>query len=243
MKRLLIDDLIQKPSKVDLKVGDREIDVWIRPARDADRNMASALARKESRKLRKALSNKKSQEFQALVKEEYESADPEQLRSIWVNGKLIERAVAIRQASLEDREYIPEPEGEGVTPKQADEYEDAVDDAEDRREEQLKKALETAIKELDEEAKKIPDKELYAFAIPSIVEVHCNRAYEAEFVHQLILRCTFEDKACTRPVFENVDQVYSLKTGPLTRLTNAHVGLLLEPEAVKNLQGGLNPST
>ncbi len=234
MKRLLIDDLIVKPRKVHLKVGATEADVWIRTARDSDRTMATAKARQASRRLRKLLADRKSEEYDALVKEALADADPDDLRKIWTNGRLIERAIKIRDVSLEERDYIPEPEGEGVTPKQMDEYEDAVDDAEENREEQLTKAISTAQKELDEEAKTIPEKELFEASVPSIVEIQCQKAYETEFVAQLVLRCTFEDQKLTRPAFENVDQVYNLHPSALEYLTNSHIGLLLEPEAVKN---------
>jgi phosphatidylserine/phosphatidylglycerophosphate/cardiolipin synthase-like enzyme len=245
MKRLLIDDLIIKPRKVDLKISpqSKEVSVWIRTARDPDKTMATAKARQESRRLRKLLNDRKSEQYDALIGEALEEAEPDDLRKMWANGRLIERAIKIRDNSLEEREYVPEPEGEGVTPKQMDEYEDKVDEAEEQREELLAKAIESAQRELDEESQKIPEKELFEAAVPSIIEIQCQNAYQAEFVAQLIMRCTFEDQKLTRPAFENVDQVYSLHPAVLEKLTNSHIGLLLDPEAVKNWQGGLNPST
>lgn len=234
MKRLLIEDLIIAPRQIEVKIGTKTVKLWIRPVEDPERSMATALARRASRHLRKMLSDKTTEQFDLLVQEELDSADPAALRKIWVNGKLIERAIRIRNASLEDREYVPEPEGEAVTPKEMDQYEDEVDDAEERREVELTKALENALKELDEEAAKIPDKELYEAAIPSIIEVKCNQAYEAEFVNQLIFRCTFEDKNLERKAFRDVGQVYRLLPAAKTKLVNEHIGLMLEPEAVKN---------
>lgn len=236
MKRYLIEDLIRKPMLVPLK-GSKKIELWVRPLENTERDMATAFGRKASRRMRAMLSNKKGEEYDALVREEYEGANPDDLRKIWANGRLLPRAVQIRAASLEEREYVPEPEGEGVTPKQMDEYEDKVDEAEERREEQLSKALESAQRELDEEAAKIPEKELFEAAIPSIIEVQCQRAYETEFVSQMLLRGTFEDKDCTKKAFKDIEQVYKFANSTpanYTLLTNAHISMMLDSEAVKN---------
>lgn len=240
VKRLLIEGLLQKPKEVTLKVPgtDKPLTLWVRPSRDPERTMATANARKASRTLRKLLADRKSEEFGSLILEELDGADKNQLQQVWVNGKLINRAMEIRRNSLEDREYVPSPldndDGPLPTPKDMDEYEDKVDEVEEDREMNVMKAITTAQKELEEEAKKISDADLFEAAIPQLIESQCSRAYEVEFVHQLILRCTFEDKKCTRNAFTNVEQVYELYDTARELLTQAHMDVMVDPEAVKN---------
>jgi hypothetical protein len=235
--RLLIESLLQKPKEVVLDVGDQKLTLWVRPSRDPERTMATANARKASRSLRKLLSDRKSEEYADLIAEELDAADKNDLRKVWVNGKLIERALKIRNASLEDREYVENPldtDNESVTPKQMDEYEDKVDAAEAEREMTVMKAITSAQAELDKEADKIADKDLYEAAIPQLIETQCSHAYEVEFVSQLILRCTFEDKKCKKPAFTDIEQVYQLRDEPRAALTQAHMDVMLDPVAVKN---------
>jgi hypothetical protein len=115
-----------------------------------------------------------------------------------------------------------------------DEYEDKVDETEAERELSVMKAITTAQKELDEQAKEIKDEDLYEAAIPQLIETQCSHAYEVEFIAQLILRCTFEDKKCTRQAFTDVEQVYQLRAGPLQELTEAHMSVMLDQDSIKN---------
>ena len=237
MKRLLIDDLIQKPREVTLDIGDRKVTMWIRSSRDPERTMATANARKASRTLRKLLEDPKTEQYQLLIKDELDEADKNSLRRVWVNGKLIPRALEIRQQSLEEREYVPSPldNEEGVaTPKDMDHYEDRVEEVEEEREMNVLKAINTARRQLEEESEKIKEKDLYKAAIPPLIESQCAQAYEVEYTAQLILRCTFSDKKCTTHVFDNIEEVYSLRPDVLERLTREHMALMLDPEAVKN---------
>lgn len=237
-KRLMILDLLKAPKDVVLTQGDKKVTLWVRPSRDPERTMATGKARMASRSLRKLLQDRKSDEYKTLIEQELESADKNDLRKVWVNGKLINRALEIQQNSLEDREYVENPLdediGRTVTPKEMDEYEDKVDAVEAEREMSVMKAITTAQKELDEQAKKIKDKDLYEAAIPQLIETQCSHAYEVEFVHQLILRCTFEDKKFTRPAFEDVEQVYQLSDSHRELLTAAHMEVMTDPEAIKN---------
>lgn len=239
VKRLLIADLLQGPKDVVLNLpNDKKLTLWVRPSRDPERTMATANARKASRTLRKLLNDRSTEEYEKLVAEELEGAEKNDLRRVWVNGKLINRALEIRNASLEEREYVPNPldegDGKGVTPKDMDEYEDKVDEVEEDREMSVMKAISTAQRELEEQANEIPEEELFEAAIPQLIESQCSRAYEVEFIAQLILRCTFEDKKCTRQAFSDIEQVYQLKPGPLQELTQAHMAVMLDPDAIKN---------
>lgn len=238
MKRMLLDGLLIKPQEVTATVGDKKVAMWCRPPRDPDRTMATALARKASRSLRKLLEDRESEEFSVLVQDELEGADENTLRQVWVNGKLIPRAIEIRQQSLEDREYVPNPlddeERTAVSPKEMDKYEDKVDEVEEDREFNVMRAISQANTELAEEAKKIKQDDLFEAAIPQMIESLCEDAYQLEFVSQIIKRCTFEDKKLTRPVFESVEQVYDLHTGLRAQLVLTYQNMMSEPEAVKN---------
>lgn len=235
MKRLLIEDLLQKSEKVTIPVDkENAVDLWVRPSTPTERAMAASFGRKESRNLRKLLNNKKTEEYLSLIKSEVEASDRQDLEKIWLNGKLIPKIMELRNRSLEAREYIPEPEGEGVTGKAMDEYEDAVDESEESREEQLGKALESATNELQEEVKKIADKDLYKVAIPPLIDSLCNQAFELEFISRLILKCTFENEECTVQAFTDIEQAYKLKASARKKLTYAHMEMLNDPEEIKN---------
>lgn len=234
MRRLLIEDLLQKPESVTIPVGDKDITLWVRPATSTERSMAGSLGRRASRTIRKLLSNKKSEEYQSLVQAEIEAGEREALERAWINGKLVPKILEIRNRSLEEREYVPEPEGEVIVGRDMDEYEDAVDEAEESREEQFSKAIDSATKELQEQVKKLSDKELQKAAVQPLIDSRANQAFELEFVARLIYLCTFEDDACKVKAFNDIEQVYKLKHNALTKLTSAHMELLGEAEEIKN---------
>lgn len=254
MKALNIEDILQGPKKVEIPVPGKTVTtkgiaevakmtMWIRPAKQPERDLAASAARKESRRLRKSLEDPSTEEHQRLVVDDLEGSDIDSLRAVWVNTKVVERAVKIKRESLEERVYIEAPEHDAVTNKEMDDYEEAIDEAEEQREMSIVQAVESAQKELQEEVKKIDEKDLMDLVVPSQIESVLQQAYESEFVLQLIYRCTFQDKACTKKTFSSMEQCYQLKETPLTMLTNAHMGLLVDPEAVKNLAGGLSRLT
>jgi hypothetical protein len=252
-KSYTLEDILQKPTKVEIPIAGTivpakeeggmpdvaKLTYWVRPSTQMERDLAGSAARKASRTLRKILETEGTEERQLLVLDEIEGATADSLRGLWVNERLVNRAMRIRQESLEEREYVPEPEGDIVTPKEADDYENAVEEAEDRREMDVMEAVEQAQEELSKESENIPEKDLFELAIPAQIESVLSRAYESEFTMQLIFRCTFTDKACKRKAFKDLEQVYQLKDQPLIRLTNAHMSFLLDPDKVKNLAGGL----
>jgi hypothetical protein len=253
MKAISLDDILVKPKRVDIPIPSRlttneegmpeeaKLSFWVRASRQPERDLAASAARKESRTLRKKLEDPESEEHQRLILDDLEDADDDSLRALWVNQKVIERAIRIRHASLENRDqtYIPEPEGDLITSKQIDDYENEVEEIEERREMGYLQAVEQAREELEEEVKKIDGEELLKLAIPVQIEVKVNEAYETAFVCQLVYRCTFKDQRCTKPAFSDIEQVYSLNDRAMVKLTNAHMAFLVDPEQVKNLVGGL----
>lgn len=251
MKPVTLDDLLVGPTKVEIPVHGKtvknkdgvidtaKITFYVRPARQSERDLAAAAARKASRTLRKKMETEGTEERENLVLAEVEDASINYLRGLWVNDKVIDRAARIRRESLEERPYIPEPEGDHITQKDMDDYENDVEDAEDGREMDVLQAIIAAREELEKEAAKLDSEKMRELAIPSQIEAQANRAYETEFALQLIYRCTFTDKKCTKQAFSDIEQVYQLKDAPLTMLTNAHMSLLIDPERIKNLAGGL----
>ena len=252
MKRVTLDDILVKPQRVDITVKKGKptknaqgvldyphLTFWIRPTRQAERDISGAAARRASRTLRKSLETEGTEERETLVLDEVLDADIDSLRVLWVTEKVIERAVKLRQDSLEDREYVPEPEGDDLTSRDLDLYENEVDDAEERRELSVGEAIVRAREELEEQVKHIDEEKLRELAIPVQIESVLNRVYETEFVAQIIYRCTFNDKTCKDRAFEDIEQVYALGHEAMTKLTNAHMSFMIDPEAVKNLAGGL----
>lgn len=254
-KAVTLDDILDGPKKVEIPVPGKQItnaegmpDVaklvfWIRPTQQPERDLAGSAARKESRLLRKKLEDPKTEEHQNLIAGELEGASIDSLRQLWVTEKVVERAVRMRNVSLEDRDYVPEPEGDGITSKNIDDYENEVEAVEEAREMSLVEAIVAAREELQKEVQNIPDDKLMDSAIPAQIEAILTRTYEYAFVCQLIRRCTFTDKKCTKPAFSDIEKVYSLKEDAMTKLTNAHMSFMLDPEQVKNLAGGLRSLT
>lgn len=252
MKAVTLDDIMVKPKRVDVTVHGAKavknskgvletpfLTFWCRASQQPERDLAAAAARKESRTLRKKLETDGTEERQRLVLDDLEEAPVDSLRALWVSQRLVERAVRIRNNSLEDREYVPEPEGDFITGKDVDDYENEVEEVEETRERDVFKLIEQAREELIAESEQIPESGLMEVAIPSQIEHILTKAYESEFVCQLILRCTFTDKKLTKRAFTDIEQVYALKDHALTKLTNVHMSFLLDPEQVKNLAGGL----
>lgn len=251
-KAVTLDDILVGPKKVEIPVRGKTEDnaqgmpdvakltLWVRAAQQPERDLAGSAARKESRLLRKKLEDPDTEEHQNLIKGELEDASVDSLRQLWVTEKIVERAVKIRGHSLEEREYVPEPEGDDITSKDVDDYENAVEAAEESREIGVVEAIVSARKELEKEVKSVPEDKLLEMAIPAQVEAILTRTYEYAFVCQLIYRCTFSDRKCTKKAFSDIEKVYSLREEAMTLLTNAHMSFMLDPEQVKNLAGGLN---
>jgi hypothetical protein len=135
--------------------------------------------------------------------------------------------------SLEEREYIPEPEGEIVTAAEQDGYINAVEKSEDSRQEQLLAALTSIRKELEEESKGISAKELRKAAIPAHIETLVGTEWAAEYASQVAARCTFSDKRYSKPYFKTTEQVKRLREQHprlFQHLIDAHNGLLIPTE-------------
>lgn len=253
MRAITLEDILVKPKKVEIPIpgtmvsNDNEMPdtakmvYWIRPSFQPERDLAGSAARKASRTLRKRLEDPETEERQLLVLDELEDASEDSLRELWVSQKVIERATRIRQASLENRDltFVPEPEGDLITSKDMDDYENEVEEVEERREMSVVEAVTAARDELAKEADKLSHEKLFEFAVPLQVNAQAERAYESEFVSQLIYRCTFTDTKCKKRAFSDVDEVYSLRDFALIRLSNAHMSFILDPEQVKNWAGGL----
>lgn len=242
MKSLTLQDLFLQPQAVELKSGEKTMKVFIRLLTQVEKELCQASARGQSRRLRRTLEDKNSEEHQTLILDELDGYGIEQLRTLWINAKLIDRAVTINQKTLEDRDltFVPEPEGNDVTGSQMEKYENLVEDIEEQREESVNKAIESARKQLVEEVKKVTKKKLTEEAMPMLIDTLCTQAWSREFAAAMISHGTFLDAEFKKPAFKTVDEVRKLQPQFLKQLADAHYGLMLEPEALKPSGGEQN---
>lgn len=238
---ITVDELLADPDPLDIptrkkdKAGKwQEVTLRLYPRRptDIEKEMAQSAANGARRALRKELEDEKNEKHRLLLLEPMEDSDDDALRSIWVNGNLLTRAMEINQASLEEREVVEEPEGM-VLPKQQDDYEEARDSAEESRVETLTRAIESARKEIEAEAKAIPHDQLVKAALPAYVETIVGQTWNDVYTSNIIARCTFTDKNYRKPAFKtvsDVDKLRSQRPAMYRALADTHRGLLLEME-------------
>lgn len=245
MKTPILEQLLIDPQSVDLPTGVMGQDgmdnvrVWIRRLTQVERDLCTGYARRASREMRKDLENPDSERRHILVDDEIDEYELESLRQAYVNGKLIERAIAINRQSLEDRDetYVSEPDGDVVLPEEIERYENSVEDVEEQREKGVRDAIEAAIVQLREEARNMDEEALKADATPTTINAICADVYTREYIAQMICRATFSDKELTKPAFKTPREVDRLAPSVLETLAKAHEALLIDPEAIKNLAG------
>ena len=246
-----IEDLLRDPEPVRISTGrtreskgkggkgkrvDEVLLVYPRIPTDVERDLILSAANRARRVLREKLADPESDEYQLLLDEPLRDADPETLRNLWISGRLMDRAGEISLASLEEREYVPEPEGDIIPPVATDAYEGEVEAAESRRKSSLVQALASVQRELTEASTKIADDVLLEAAKPAHTETLVMREWNKEYENQIIARCTYLDPAYAKPYFKTIAQVARLRTtlphGPriVQELANAHKGLMLAPE-------------
>lgn len=215
------------------KIIEKELRVFPRRPTDIEREMCQSSANAARRTQRKLLMDPKTDEHRLLLREPLEDAEPEVLRQLWVSGQLLTRVAEMQLQSLEEREYIEEPEGDIVPPKVRDDYDESVEAAENDRVTNLVKAIDAARRELEAEALLIPAGALLDNAMPKHVETIVQRTWNDVYTANLIARCTFADKNYAKPYFKTVSQVESLRTrqpAVYQKLADTHRGLLLEME-------------
>ena len=217
------------------EIVEKEIRVFPRRPTDVEMDMCRQAANRARREQRQLLLDEKSEEHALLLREPLEDADPEALRSLWVQGQLIQRAAEIQRESLEEREYVPEPEGDIITPAEQDAYDESLIGAEDDRRTNLIKAIETAKRVLDEEAKTIPEGALLKSVMPKHAETIAQGKWNDVYTANVIARCTFSDANYRKPYFKTVSEVDMLRSrhpGAYQRLADTHRALLLDFEPV-----------
>lgn len=240
MKTPTLDQLLLKPQKVEIPSFDKEpITLWVRRLTQVERDLCTAAARRASRDMRRKLEDKDSEERTLLVEDEISEYDIEALRAAWVTSKLTRRAMKIYRQSLEDRDqtYIPEPEGDDVMPADVEQWENAVEDTEDEREANVRTAIESAQRTLNEEAGQLSIEELSEITVPTMIDTICSNVWTTEYTAQMICRGTFEDAQALKPAFRTAQEVTRLLPKAMETLSRAHMGLLVDPEAVKNSEG------
>lgn len=237
MKTPALDSLLLRPEKITIPTFGEPLEVYVRRLTQVERDLCTAAARRASREMRTKLQDTESEERQLLVEDEINEYDQEAMRAAWVNNKLVRRALKIHKLSLESRDetFIPEPEGDDVMPADIEEWETAVEQAEEDREGRVAESIAAAQRELNEEAMKLSDDDLRAGMSPALIDTICSDIWTNEYVSQMVARGTFLDKdAVAKPAFKSASDVKRLQPKALQIITQAHMGLLVEPEAVKN---------
>lgn len=243
-----LDDLIFDPPAVTVEIKGKSRTFYIRPPDEMERSMAQASSRAQSRDLRKRLESPRSEERRLLITEQLESVNDDELRLIWTTQRLMQEIFKIERRSLENRDeyFVPAPEesepGVPPTAEDVERWEDDKDKAEKHREEDVVAAQKAATKALEDQAKTFSHKSLIEQISPQIVEQLAGREWNAEFGFQLIVRCTFLDKNLTKPAFKTIGIVKRLMVTPegtklIEELRNAHMGLMLQPDSLGNLEG------
>ena len=242
-KTITIEDLLTDPQPLEIRTGrrtkgkgkaqDEMLTVFIRRPSDIEMRMAREAANGARRRLRNDLNDPENEKHALLLREPLENADPEELRLIWINGRLVERASEVNFASLEDREYVPEPEGDIVTAEEQDEYENRMEKAEDGRTNAVVEAITSIRRDLQAEAEKIGLDDLVQAAMPAHIESLAQREFIDELSAQLCVRCTFLDKDFRKPFFKTAEQARRLRDEMprvYQALVDSHNGLMLHTE-------------
>lgn len=239
MKTLTLQDVLVKPHPVEINTSEGTLKVWIRNLSQIERDLAQAGARAASRQFRKVLENPKTEDHKLLIADEIEEYGEDRLRDLWIQTRLVERAIKINKQTLEDRDktFVPEPEGDFVTMGDIERYENEVEEIEEQRENSVMSAINAAREQLEKEAKKIPLKDLKASAIPDLIDNILGQYWQKEFAYHMLARGTFKDEKCTKPFFKTAQEASMLQPTILEALSNAHFGLILEPEALKTSGG------
>jgi hypothetical protein len=240
MKTPTLDDLLVKPTKVEVpSFGKEPLVVYIRRLTQVERDLCTAAARRASREMRRKLEEPESEERQLLVDDEINEYDLEAMRAAWVNTKLVRRALKIHRLSLENRDetYVPEPEGDDVMPADVEKWENLVDKTEEEREQRVQESIVAAQRQLNDEVQELSEEELRRNASPSLIDTICSDIWTNEYVAQMISRGTFQDADATKPAFKTASDVKRLLPKALEAISKAHMGLLIDPESVKNLLG------
>lgn len=215
------------------ELSDAVVLVFPRRPTEVERGMILGAANAARRALRAKLLDPETDEHKYLLMEPLRSAEPESLRSIWISGKLMERAQQATFNSLEEREYVPEPEGALVSPAQQDAYDAEVQAVEDTREKSLAEILANIQKELIREAAELDEATLLDTAVPAHVETLVQREWSDEYAAQVAARCTFTDARYRKPYFKTVEQAKRLRDEyprVFKAISDMHNGLLLAAE-------------
>jgi len=233
MKSITLDKLLIGPQKVE--VPGYGVTLYVKPLTQIDRDLSQGAARRASRELRRLLEDRSTEEYQLLVEDEIAEYSTEDLRSLWVSARIVEKTLEIQRKSLEDRDktYVPEPEGEDATPASLDRYENEVEDIEQQREDSVIKQAQAARKALMKESESKTEDELRDLAKPDLIETILSREWQQEFAVQMILRGTYEDAKATKFAFKTPDQVRQLRPDTLEFLAQSHYGLMVDPEELK----------
>lgn len=242
----LDDVILDEPPEVSIIVNRKEKKYWIRPPTESEKLMSQNAARRKARELRDLLENPETEEHDLLIKGGMENMSPEELRMIWLTSTLFQRSFELNRLSLENREdyFVPRPEGkaEGVIPptnEEIDRYEKDVQKQEQQRVKDLQAQQKSLLNKLKKESEELDPNDLENVVVPLMVEQKVSEEWNNQYGMQILVRCTYLDKELSKKAFESTEKAAKLlnsKAGQkvLEALLNAHRGLMLDPDILKN---------
>lgn len=242
---ITVDELLTDPEPLDIETGKRVKDkktgemvdatlrFYVKRPTDIEKEMCTNAANGARRAYRKLLQDEKSPEHQLRLKEPLEDADDSVLRTLWVQGHLMERAAEIQLLSLEEREVVPDLEGDIIPAAVRDDHDEKVEAAEDNRVKNLIEAINSAQRELEEDAKAIAHEALLLAAMPAHIETLAQGIWNDTYTANIIVCGTFTDKDYRKPAFKTANQITTLRSQKpriYQRLASTHAALLMEME-------------
>lgn len=245
-----LDDLLMEDEddkqKITVAVGKKTKTYWIRPPTEPEKSMAQNAARQKSRQLRDRLTDPETEEHQLLIQAEIENMNEEEIRKVWLTSNLFQKTFELSRRSLDSREdyFVDRPEGreDGVIPPtsgELDKYEQDKVEQEQKRLKDLQNQQTVIFKELNAKSAELPVGDLVEIIKPIIVEVKASQEWNSQYGLQILIRCTFSDAQRTKRAFEATGDALRLNNSPsgqkiLKDLLDAHSGLMLDPDRLKN---------
>lgn len=241
-----LEDLMGDAPEVVVQVGKKQKTFWIKSPTDPEKSMAQNAARQKSRQLRAALEDPETEEHQLLVKAELENMTLDELRLVWLTSNLFQKTFELNRRSMDDRDeyFVPAPEGKegGIIPptnEDMDRYEEAKRAQERQRLADVSEQQKVLYAELKTKSETYKLEDMLAIIQPLIIDQQTSREWNNQYGMQVLIRCTYLDNDLTQRAFKTIGDAMRLmntQSGQkvLDALLNAHSGLLLDPDRLKN---------
>lgn len=241
-----LDDVLTEPAMISIILGSKEKKYWIRPPTDSEKAMCQNAARRKSRELRALLDDPSSEEHELLIAAGMENMSIEEKKLLWLTSNLYQKTFELSRRSMENRDeyFVPQPEGteEGIIPptnEEMDKYETDKIKSEKERMEDLSSEQKRLFTGLKAQVEQLTNHDIDNAVQPLMVEQQVSSEWNNQYGLQVLARCTFLDPDLSKRAFlspEKAQKLLNNKNGQkvLEALLNAHNGLMLDPDLLKN---------